>query len=95
MKIILIYDIDTTDQETNPNKRLRKILNISRQYLNQIQKSVFEGNLTQGELFKLKNEILKVVDKEKDSVIIYLLNDGVDLKRNILTNIKDPYDNFL
>jgi CRISPR-associated protein Cas2 len=39
--------------------------------------------------------MLRVVDKEKDSLIIYILDDTANYKREILTNVKDPTDNLL
>jgi CRISPR-associated protein Cas2 len=57
--------------------------------------SVFEGNLNLSGIERLKHEMLRVVDKEKDSLIIYILDDTANYKREILTNVKDPTDNLL
>ncbi|MFP3158736.1 MAG: CRISPR-associated endonuclease Cas2 [Hydrogenobaculum sp.] len=93
MRIILFYDIDTTEKKGQ--RRLQKALKTARKYLTHVQKSVFEGNLTVSGIERLKHEMLKVVDKEKDSLIIYILEDTTNYKREILTNIKDPTDNLI
>lgn len=66
-----------------------------RKYLTHIQRSVFEGDITEGQLVFLKNELLGQVDKDQDFVIIYNLPDGVKLNRDIITNTPDPTSNFL
>lgn len=83
MKVILIYDIEL--KEPRDQRRLNKIKKISREYLHHIQKSVFEGDLTPSQLYKLKVEILNIIDKKKDSVIIYKMPDAVEWQREVLT----------
>ncbi|WP_333785382.1 CRISPR-associated endonuclease Cas2 [Thermocrinis sp.] len=93
MRVVLFYDIDTTEKEGQ--RRLQRALKTARKYLNHVQKSVFEGSLNLSGIERLKYEILKVVDREKDSVIIYILDETTNYKREILTNTKDPTDNLL
>ena len=93
MKVLFIYDIDTVDAEGQ--KRLNKVRKVARKYLHHIQKSVFEGSITLSNLERLKLEILKILDKEKDSVILYIFDDITEYKREILTKIKDPTDNLI
>lgn len=66
-----------------------------RKYLTHIQRSVFEGDITEGQVVLLKNELLGQVDEDQDFVIIYSLPDGVRLNRDIITNTPDPTSNFL
>lgn len=63
MFVILVYDINV--------KRNNKVLKICRRYLNHVQKSVFEGVITEAKLNRLKDEIKTVICKEEDSVAIY------------------------
>ena len=63
MFVILVYDVMT--------KRNNKILKICRKYLRHVQKSVFEGNLTEAKLKRLKNELKKISNEKEDSIIIY------------------------
>jgi CRISPR-associated protein Cas2 len=63
MYVILVYDIG--------EKRVGKMLKLCRQYLNWIQNSVFEGELSE---VKLKELILKakaIMALGEDSVIIF------------------------
>ncbi len=60
---------------------------IGRKYLTHIQKSVFEGELTEGQLYKMESEILKVIDKNRDSVIFYLIPDGIKISRKLISNL--------
>lgn len=55
-------------------KRVAKILKICKKYLNHIQKSVFEGNITELKLRNLKNELSEFILPQYDSVIIYHLD---------------------
>ena len=63
MFVILVYDINI--------KRNKKVLKICSRYLNHVQKSVFEGVITEAKLNRLKDEIKTVICKEEDSVAIY------------------------
>ncbi|GAB5047039.1 CRISPR-associated endonuclease Cas2 [Thermodesulfovibrio sp. TK110] len=63
MKVILVYDIN--------EKRVAKVLKTCRKYLNWVQNSVFEGEITEAKLVKLKMELKKIINEEEDSVIIY------------------------
>lgn len=66
MYVILVYDIN--------QKRVGKALKICRKYLIRIQKSVFEGNITESKLSALKEEMNNLIDTQIDSVIIYRLD---------------------
>ena len=90
MKVILIYDIETV--EPSDQKRLNKIRKIARRYLYQVQKSVFEGEITEAKLERLKRAILDIVDEERDSVIIYKLPDAVSWDRIILAKKHIDFD---
>lgn len=93
MKVTLIYDIETVFPEDQ--KRLNLVRKIARKYLFHVQKSVFEGELTEAKLLKLQKEILEVVDKERDSVIIYKLPEAVKWERVILTEKEVWGDNII
>ena len=63
MYIILVYDVE--------QKRVGKMLKLCRRYINWIQNSVFEGELTEVKLKELLLEADKIMDKDKDSIIIF------------------------
>ncbi len=69
MYVILFYDIaDRSQKERDNSRRIRKAVE---KYLSRVQYSVFEGEIRQSDLKKLKAELLKAVDKNVDSIIIY------------------------
>jgi len=64
MFVILVYDIG--------EKRVQKILKIARKYLYRVQNSVFEGEISDANLVKLKDELGRKIVKDEDSVLLYL-----------------------
>ena len=72
MFIILSYD--------TASKRVKKAMKICRKYLSHVQKSVFEGEITESNLNRLKDELRRIVNFEEDSVCIY----KADSLKNIL-----------
>ena len=63
MFIILSYDVN--------KKRTGKILKICRKYLQHVQKSVFEGQLTEAKLKNLKWELKNNINVQEDAICIY------------------------
>lgn len=63
MFVIVAYDVAA--------KRDGKMLKVCRKYLTHIQKSVFEGSITESKLKKLKNELQAIIDFDDDSICIY------------------------
>jgi CRISPR-associated protein Cas2 len=53
--------------------RTAKVCKVARQYLTWIQNSVFEGEITNADLFKLKKQLNTIIDPNEDSVIFYIL----------------------
>ena len=88
MYIILVYDISN---ENNGQRRWNRVFKICKQYLNHIQNSVFEGEILESDLFKLKKKIQKELDETIDSVIIFKSRNERWLEKDILgTEIEDP-----
>ena len=52
-------------------KRWNRVFKLCKQYLVHIQKSVFEGEISEADLMILKKSIEKEIKKECDSVIIF------------------------
>ena len=63
MYIIAVYDMG--------EKRVGKMLKLCRQYLNWIQNSVFEGELTEVQLKELKYKAKDIMKDDEDSFIIF------------------------
>jgi CRISPR-associated protein Cas2 len=76
MYIILVYDIG--------ERRVGKMLKLCRQYLNWIQNSVFEGEITEVKLTELKIKASKFMDEEKDSLIIFKSREEKWLEKEIV-----------
>ena len=68
MYIVLVYDVS---QEENGARRWSRIFKICKKYLTHIQNSVFEGELSKGQLAQLQKELKEYIDNELDSVIIF------------------------
>ena len=63
MFTIVVYDIN--------GKRTARVMRICKKYLKHVQKSVFEGSITEAKLNKLKKELFRAIVKDEDSIIIY------------------------
>ena len=63
MFIILVYDAN--------EKRVQKFHKTCKKYLTWVQKSVFEGEITDANLRLLKDELKEIMDDKEDSVLIY------------------------
>ncbi len=87
MYVILVYDIE--------QKRVGKMLKLCRQYLNWIQNSVFEGELTDVKLKELLSRAGVIMDKEKDSVIVFKSRQEKWLEKMVVGKEKNVLDNLL
>ena len=87
MHIILMYDIS--------GKGVVKMLKLCRQYLNWIQNSVFEGEITEKQLADLLAQANKIINHEKDSLIIFKIRDEKWLYKQIVGKNIDTMDNIL
>jgi len=56
-------------------KEVVKVLKKCRQYLNWVQNSVLEGEISDANLKKLKMELERIIKKDEDSVIFLLSTD--------------------
>jgi CRISPR-associated protein Cas2 len=87
MYIILVYDIG--------EKRVGKMLKLMRQYLNWIQNSVFEGELSEVKLIELKHRAEALIDGQKDSLIIFRTRDEKWLEKEIVGKEKNELNTIL
>ena len=63
MYAIIVYDIE--------EERVNKVCKYLRRYLNWVQNSVFEGDLTKAGIAKVKAGLSQIIDEEKDSIIFF------------------------
>ena len=87
MYVIAVYDCG--------KKRVGKMLKLCRRYLNWIQNSVFEGEITEVKLLELKQSALNIMDVETDSLIIFKTRQEKWLDKEIVGKEKQGIDNFL
>ncbi|MDU5082964.1 CRISPR-associated endonuclease Cas2 [uncultured Tissierella sp.] len=91
MYVILVYDILADD---NGPRVSRNTFKICKKYLTHIQKSVFEGNLTELNYMKLKTELSKHVRKDKDSILVFKSREERWLEKDYLGIADDKTSNF-
>jgi len=87
MYVILVYDMD--------QKRVGKMLKLCRRYLNWIQNSVFEGELTDVKLKELLHEAKRIMNEETDSIIVFKSRQEKWLEKMVVGKEKNKIDNFL
>lgn len=86
MFVIVTYDVNV--------KRNNKVLKICRKYLVHVQKSVFEGNIIEAKLRKLKSELKRTTKTDEDSVIIYRFDSLKYSSKEVLGEYS-PEEHFL
>ena len=87
MYVVLVYDFG--------EKRVAKMLKLCRKYLNWIQNSVFEGEISDAKLIELKYKAQSIMDKESDSLIIFKTRQEKWLEKEIVGKEKQELDTFL
>ena len=87
MYIILVYDIG--------EKRVGKMLKLCRQYLNWIQNSVFEGEITEVKLKELEVRAKQIMNEKYDSIIIFKTRQEKWLEKQVIGKEKSTLDKFL
>ena len=66
MFVIVTYDVAT--------KRVAKVMKTCRKYLTHVQRSVFEGMITEGKLNRLKEELEPLIVYKEDEICIYKID---------------------
>ena len=71
MFVIVAYDVNT--ESDAGKKRLRKVAKTCQNYGQRVQNSLFECSVEYGSFLKMKKELEKIIDKDKDSLRYYNL----------------------
>jgi len=71
------------------------MLKLCRKYLNWIQNSVFEGEITEGKLEELKIKAKEIMDENVDSFIIFKTRQEKWLDKEIVGKERSSLGNFL
>lgn len=87
MYVILTYDVDAS--------RCVKVCNYLRTSMHRVQNSVFEGELTESQLARIRTGLLKIIDADSDSVILWVMRDSKWTDRQIIGPERFPIDQFV
>lgn len=87
MYVILVYDFG--------EKRVGKMLKLCRKYLNWIQNSVFEGEISEVRLKEMTMLSEKFMKKEEDSIIIFSGMMQSSISKQIIRKEMSNIDIFL
>jgi len=85
--VVLVYDFG--------EKRVGKALKRCRKYLNWVQNSVFEGEISDVNLKKLKDELKRIMVTDEDSIIIYTWRTERYTNREIMGIEKNKLDTII
>ena len=87
MYVILVYEFG--------ENRVNKMLKLSRKYLNWIQNSVFEGEISEARLKELLMQSDKFMKKDEDSIIIFNTLSQISMEKRIIGKERSSVDVFL
>jgi CRISPR-associated protein Cas2 len=87
MYVLLVYDIR--------ERRVGKMLKLCRQYLNWIQNSVFEGEISEVKLKELLHKASGFLDLDEDSVLVFKSRTQQWLEKEVLGQERKRLDQFL
>jgi len=91
MYVVLVYDISG---DGNGQRILGRVFKICKKYLTHIQNSVFEGEISESQIVKLKAELSKLIRKNLDSVIIFKSRSEKWLDKEFWGKKDDAMSNF-
>ena len=74
MLVLITYDVNTETPEGR--KRLRKVSKTCQRYGQRVQNSVFECEVDAGQLLKLKDRLIHLLNPETDSLRLYNLGNN-------------------
>jgi len=77
------------------SKRVGKMLKLCRQYLNWIQNSVLEGEISSAKLKKHFAKMKTIMNEDYDSVIIFKYRQKIEISREVIGVERNPLDDFI
>lgn len=93
MYVILTYDIAVTE---NYSQRQNRTFKICKKYLTHVQKSTFEGVVTEATLRALQAELRDWINRDYDSVIVFINKNPSTAEKEFWgTDTSDDTSNFL
>jgi CRISPR-associated protein Cas2 len=76
-------------------ERVNKVHKFLKLFLHWRQNSVFEGEVSISQFKKIKSGIKEIVNKDKDSILIYNLKDRKNFKLEVIGIEKNPIEFIL
>jgi len=83
---LIVYDVG--------EERVNKIHKFLKMYLNWIQNSVFEGELTESEAKSVRKGIKKIINKNKDSILVFKVHSKNYLTKEVIGIEKNETENI-
>ena len=76
MDVLVACDI--ADTEATGASRLRRIADVCEKYGQRVRFSVFECRLSKARLARLVGEVEDIIDRDRDSVLVYRFSGGIE-----------------
>lgn len=92
MYVILVYDIKT---DYDGQRVLNRTFKTCKKYLSHIQNSVFEGELSESQIIRLKYELDAIIRKDMDSIILFKSRNEKWLIKDMWGKQEDKTSNFI
>lgn len=89
MMVLISYDVSTIDPDGR--SRLRKVSKECQNHAQRVQNSVFEADLDYSSFLKLKDRLINLIDKNKDSLRFYYLGNKWEKRVEHIGN-KETYN---
>ena len=89
MLTVITYDVNTEDAAGK--QRLRRVARHCMNYGQRVQNSVFECVADAATMVKMKSDLVKLIDPEKDSLRFYYLGNSHESKIEHV-GVKESYD---
>ena len=87
MYVVVVYDVE--------QRRVAKVCQFLRRYLNWVQNSAFEGELSESQLEEVIVGVRKLVNRTSDSVYFYVIPDRKWCRRRVVGVEKSLSDTIL
>ena len=87
MYTIIVYDI--------AEERISRVRKYLKRFLNWVQNSAFEGELSVGQIETVKAGLGEIIDPNEDSVYFYVARDKKWLKKEVLGQNKNLSDTII
>ena len=84
--VVVVYDVQAD--------RTHRFLKFLRQYLTHVQNSVFEGDVTEGDIETIKHRLDSMLEAD-ESVIVYRMSSGKYVDRTVYGEDPAEDDQFL